>query len=232
MSSPTYFIECAEQWFVEAILSDTTEKMRRSYYHRDIHPAFKDRLLGDITEADVRALCDEVKARGAPGTAVQILSIVRKVYTFAIFKGYTGGNPARFIANSSIARFSPRNRALEPEEIFVLYRIMGDSSVKGHYQLAVRLLLLTLARRGELLLASWTEIDFEQGVWNLLPGRAKARRARRIYLSTQALDILIELKALAGQSEYLFPSPLDTFTPMACACLDVCTKAICRSDSY
>ena len=228
MSFTPNFAECAEQWFREASLADITKRSRRSYYARDIFPAFKDRPLYEVTEADVRALCDKVKARGAPGTAVQILGVIRSVYAFARFKGYSGGNPARFIANSSIARFSPRNRALGPDEICVLYRLIADPQVKVHYQLAIRLLLLTLARRGELLLACWSEIDFERGIWTVPPGRAKARKPRQVYLSLQAIDVLIHLKALAGESEYLFPSPLDSYSPMAAACLDVCTKSICR----
>jgi len=228
MSVAQNFAECAEQWFLQANNSDATKKLRRSYYNRNIYPAFKDRRLNDISEADVRELCDKVKARGAAGTAVQILGVIRSVYTFAMFNGYDGGNPARFIANASVARFSPRQRALAPEEIRFLFRLMSDSQVKIHYQLAIRLLLLTLARRGELLLARWTEIDFERGVWTIPPGRAKARKVRRVYLSTQAIDVLIHLKALAGESEFLFPSPLDSFSPMAPACLDVNTKSVCR----
>lgn len=228
MSAVQSFTDCAEAWFIEANISDATKNQRRSYYNRDIYPTFKGRLLSDITEADVRGLCDKVKTRGAPGTAVQILGVIRAVYIFAMFKGYGGGNPARFIANSSIARFSPRNTALAPEEICLLYRLVSEPRVKIHYQLAMRLLLLTLARRGELLLARWTEIDFELGVWTVPPGRAKATKVRRVYLSTQAIDVFIHLKTLAGESEYLFPSPLDSYSPMAAACLDVCTKSICR----
>ena len=228
MSVAQSFADCAEAWFLEAKISDATKSQRRCYYNRDIYLVFKDRLLTDITEADVRGLCDKVKTRGAPGTAVQILGVIRAVYIFAMFRGYRGGNPARFIANASIARFPPRNRALGPDEIGVLYRLIADPQVKIHYQLAIRLLLLTLARRGELLLARWTEVDFEQGAWTVPPGRAKARKVRRVYLSTQAIDVLIHLKALAGESEYLFPSPLDSYSPMAAACLDVCTKSICR----
>lgn len=228
MSGVENFAECAERWFIEASLSDVTKESRRSYYNRDIYPAFKDRLLNEITEADVRSLCERIKRRGAPGTAVQVLGVIRSIYTFAMFKGHSGANPARFVANSSIARFAPRNRALTREETGVLYRLIGDPQVKIHYQLAIRLLLLTLARRGELLLACWTEIDFERGVWNIPPGRAKSRKPRQVCLSTQAIDALIHLKTLAGESKYLFPSPLDSFSPMSAACLDVCTKSIFR----
>jgi len=228
MSSAQNFADCAEQWFSEASISDATKRIRRCYYNRDIYPAFKDCLLSDITETDVRALCEGIKGRGAPGTAVQVLGVIRSIYIFAMFKGHCSANPSRFIANSSIARFSPRNRALTSEEIGLLYRRIDDPRIKIHYQLAIRLLLLTLARRGELLLACWTEIDFERGVWNVPPGRAKSRKLRQVYLSTQAIDALIHLKALAGESKYLFPSPLDSYSPMAAACLDVCTKSIFR----
>jgi integrase len=222
------FSECAERWFIEADVSDATKKLRRSYYNRDIYPAFKGCLLSDITETDVRGLCNGVKARGAPGTAVQILGIIRSIYTFALLKGYKGANPARFVPNASIAKFKPRIRVLAADELRDLYSLIADPQIKVHHQLAIRLLLLTLARRGELLLARWPEIDFKQRVWSVPPGRAKVTRARRVHLSTQAIDVLIHLKALAGESDYLFPSPIDSFSPMAATSLDACTKAICR----
>ena len=213
MNAIKNFPDCAEQWFVEASVSDATNKLRRSYYNRNIYPVFKCHLLNEITEKDVRALCDKVKARGAPGTAVQILGVIRSVYNYAMFKGWSQANPTRFIANGSIAKFMPRNRALTPEEIRLLHRLMADNQVKIYYQLAIRLLLLTLARRGELLLARWGEVDFERGVWSVPPGRAKATKQRRVYLSIQAIDVLIHLKALAGGSDYIFPSPLDSYSP-------------------
>jgi integrase len=228
MSVPTQFAECAEQWFQEAKTSEVTKKQRRCHYARDIEPVFGNRLLSDITEGDVKALCEQVKARGAPATAVLVLGIFRQIYIFARFKGYPGGSPVRFMSNASITRFSRRIRVMRPEDIALLDRLMSDLQVKDHYQLAIRLMLLTLARRGEVLLARWEEIDFESAVWTVPPGRVKSTKARSIHLSTQALDVLIQLKTLAGRSEYVFPSPRDAFVPMAPACLDVNLKAICR----
>jgi integrase len=209
-------------------MAPTTQRLRRAYYNRDIYPAFKDHRLDEITEVNLRGLCEQVKARGAPGTAVQILGIVRMIFNFAMLEGYTGENPARFVPNTSIAKFTPRNRVLLPAEIGLLYRLMDEMQVNGYYRLAVQLLLLTLARRNELLLAQWSEIDFEQRVWNVPPGRVKATRTRQILLSSQALDILIQLRTIAGNSEYIFPSPLDSFLPMSPACLDKWTYALCR----
>jgi len=49
--------------------------MRRSIYERDILPTFPNRLLAEITPEDLRAMCDKVKRRGAPTTAVDLCGV-------------------------------------------------------------------------------------------------------------------------------------------------------------
>ena len=61
------FGEFGERWFQEARMADSTRAMRRSVYERDILPAFRNRLLTEITPDDLRALCAKVKARGCTG---------------------------------------------------------------------------------------------------------------------------------------------------------------------
>ena len=51
------FEECAENWFSETEMADSTRAMRRGTYNRDIYPALKGRLLTEINAADLRALC-------------------------------------------------------------------------------------------------------------------------------------------------------------------------------
>ena len=47
-------------------MADSTKAMRKSIVDRDILPAFQNRQLNEITADDLRALCNKVKARGAP----------------------------------------------------------------------------------------------------------------------------------------------------------------------
>jgi site-specific recombinase XerC len=64
-------------------------------HHRPGHPAgFQNRLLTEIQAEDLRILCNKVKERGAPATAVQIRDIVKQVYVFAIAHGEKVVNPA------------------------------------------------------------------------------------------------------------------------------------------
>jgi len=76
-----------ETWLANAGLADSTRAMRKHIIDRDILPVFQNRLLTEIQADDLRALCNKVKERGAPATAVQIRDIVKQVYVYAIAHG-------------------------------------------------------------------------------------------------------------------------------------------------
>ncbi|CAG4899764.1 TrbI/VirB10 family protein [Paraburkholderia saeva] len=76
-----------ETWLANARLADSTRAMRKHIIDRDILPVFQNRLLTEIQPEDLRALCNKVKERGAPATAVQIRDIVKQVYVYAIAHG-------------------------------------------------------------------------------------------------------------------------------------------------
>ena len=57
--------------------------------------------------------------------------------------------------------------------------------------LALRLILLTLVRESELIEATWDEVDFENAVWTIPKSRMKAGKPHNVYLSRQALDIMV-----------------------------------------
>lgn len=97
---------------------------RRLTVHRDILPVFQNRWLNEITADDLRALCNKVKGRGAPATAVHIRDIVKQVYAFAILHGEKVDNPAEDVGAASIATFLPKDRALSPLEIRLMARQM------------------------------------------------------------------------------------------------------------
>jgi integrase len=69
---------------------------------------------------------------------------------------------------------------------------------------ALKFLLLTATRRSEALGARWEEIDREQAVWTIPPGRMKANREHRVPLSTPTLAVLDTLASLR-RNDFLFP---------------------------
>ncbi len=220
------FGEFTVRWAAEARMADSTRSMRKSILDRDILPVFQNRLLTEITADDLRDLCNKVKGRGAPATAIHVRDIVKQVYGFAILHGEKVANPADDVGPSSIATFVPKDRALSPSEIRVMLSQMEHVASYPTIKLGLRLILLTLVRKGELIHATWDEVDFEKALWSIPKERMKASKAHNIYLSQQALDIMVALRTCAGGSRYLIPSRYDADKCMSNATLNRVTQLI------
>ncbi|ANY62629.1 integrase [Comamonas aquatica] len=214
------FADWAEKWLELHQMADSTRDMRRSVYVRDVKPKFGNLKLTEITHEDVRNVAEAIVARGAPATAVHAREIVMLVYRFAIMKGQQVSNPADLVPPTSIARFEPRDRALEPAEIRLFYRYLERIGTSPSIRSAARLLLLTMLRKGEMTKGEWSEVNFSEKVWTIPAARMKGRKPHLVFLSNQALDILVALKTMAGGSRYILPSRYDIDSPMSSATLN------------
>lgn len=218
------FGEWFELWLKNTTMAESTRDMRRSCYLRDLKAPFARLKMGEITQVELRALCDKIVERGAPATAIHAREIVQMVYRYASDKGHKYDNPADHIRPTSIAKFEPRERSLIPEEIGVMYQYLEHVSTAPTIRLAVKLLLLTMLRKSELTDAEWTEFSFTDAIWIIPAARMKRRNPHIVYLSRQVLDILVALKTCAGGSRYVLPSRYDPDIPMSKATLNQVTK--------
>jgi len=73
-------------------------------------------------------------------------------------------------------------------------------------QLAIRFLLLTFVRTGELRGARWAEVHQEKKYW-IIPGeRMKMGEKHIVPLSHQALKVLEQIQKVSGDTPFLFPN--------------------------
>lgn len=151
-----------------------------------------------------------MKARGAPATAVHVRDIVKQIDAFAILHGEKVDNPANDVGAASIATFVPKGRALSPAET----------------RLALRMVLLTLVRKSELIEATWSEVDFEKATWTIPKQRMKGRNPHVVYLSRQALDIFVALHTCAAGTKFVLPSRYEPTRSMSHATLSRVTQLI------
>ncbi|ELY4225677.1 tyrosine-type recombinase/integrase [Cronobacter sakazakii] len=202
------------------ILADSTRAMKQTIIDRDIVPVLGRKLMTEITPRMVRDLCDKVLARGGRSTAIQIREIISSVYRYAADRGHGFTNPAGDIKPTSIAIFKPRERSLQPEEVGIFFRTLDTVSTMATMKLAIKLVLLTMVRKSEFTNATWKEINFKAGTWTIPAERMKASRSHVIYLSRQALDLLVGLQMCAGGSEYLLPGRYSVSKPLSNAALN------------
>jgi integrase len=220
------FGEYTKRWLDEHRMADSTKAMRKTVIDRDILPVFQNRHMTEIGPEDLRALCAKIKGRGAPATAVIARELVKLVFAYAAMHGEKAPNPADEVGPSSIATFVPKDRALSPSEIRLMHRLLEATATLPTIRLALRLVLLTLVRKSELIEATWDEVDFENAVWSIPKSRMKAGKPHNVYLSQQALDIFIALHTCAAGSKFVLPSRYDADRCMSKATLNRVTQVV------
>ena len=201
-------------------MADSTRDMRRACYDRELKGPFGNKLMTEITHDDLRHLTDKIVERGAPATAVHSREVVMQIYRWANERGLKVENPADMVRPTSIAKFQPRERALSPDEIGLMYQYLDKVAAGPQFKVACKLLLLTMVRKSELAEAKWDEINFSEALWTIPKERMKRRNPHLVFLSNQALDIFIALKTFAGGSDYVLPSRYDADQPMSNATLN------------
>ena len=144
-----------------------------------------------------------------PETASRIRGRIEAVLAAATARGFrVGANPALW--RNHLDRLLPaqpsssrsHHGAMAYNEIHELIKQLQDNgSVSA---LALEFLILNASRTSEVLLAQWSEIDFEQSVWIIPWQRMKAKREHRVPLANRSIEILKSMSAFGNES-YIFP---------------------------
>ena len=139
-----------------------------------------------------------------------------QIFKYAMVKGVIDRNPATDL--DVVAVRGPATRphaALRASELPGLLLAVNKYRGSPLTKLAIRLLLLTGVRPGELRHARWTEFDLDAALWSVPAERMKMRKPHLVPLPKQAIQALQELKALTGTSPLLFPSRDNRERPMS-----------------
>lgn len=224
--NPDTVVEFAKVWMSEVVTKvrkDTTQIQR--YIDKDIVPAIGNRRLSEVTPADVLAICDRIKKhRGADQTALQVRGVIKRMYAYAIARLLVQSNPAAAVEARFIATPNPRERVLSPAEVGRLFRAIDQSDMRRTNKLALRVLMLTMVRKADLILARWDQIDFKAAEWHI--PTTKTGVPHIVYLSVQALSLLEDLNRLACGSEWVLPSRSTLAKPIDRSTLNVAIKAM------
>lgn len=189
-------------------LTDRSARDQRSMWEKYILPELHNQRVADLTCQHVDQLHALVTQTGRPTRANRVLEVFRKALNLAIRWGWIEKNPADgFRRNAETAR----ERYLNSEEYQRVFDAL-DHMPNQKAANAIRLLVLTGARRGEVLNLEWADLDLERGIWNRPAAKSKDRKPKRITLSNEALLLL---KVIRDQSEgsYLFPTSKGTPMP-------------------
>ena len=77
---------------------------------------------------------------------------------------------------------------------------------EGSAARALEFLILTATRSGSVRMATWKEIDLDEGVWNIPASHTKTQKPHRVPLPQEAIQLLKKLPKIVG-TKLIFPSP-------------------------
>lgn len=217
------FDACAEQYMKEQAAAWRSEKHRRQWAStlRDyVYPYFG---AVDVRKVDTASVLNALQTiwTTKTETATRVRERIERVLAWATAHGYReGSNPARWDGHLEMLLPAPtrlrrvrHHAALPFRDIGELMKVLREQP--GAAVRALEFTIFTACRSGEVLGATWEEIDLVRKVWTLPPERTKSGRAHKVPLSTAALKVLA---AQAGQGcGYVFPnlSGKNTLSPTA-----------------
>jgi integrase len=177
---------------------------------RHVLPALGRHKVRSVAFTDIDRLHRRI-SQTAPYQANRCLAVLSKMFSLAIRWRMRTDNPCVGIARN---KEHDRERYLTGEELPRLLTALAE--YRDQRTAAIfRLLLLTGARRGEVLSMRWEDVDVGGGVWTKPHGRTKQRERHVVPLSAAARTVLAELAAETPDlNGFIFPAGRGATGPM------------------
>lgn len=174
-------------------------------------------LAKDITRAHLSAALDAMRLKNIKEETRKALSSLNLMMDYGLTRHLIDQNPARLLKPKDFAATAskPRDRVLSLEELRKLWLTLDQAQTVGKSDenissmslittSAIKLLILTGARRSEVAGMQWDELDLHTGKWILPDERTKNGQSHVIYLSDLAIQIINQLRFITSGSKFVF----------------------------
>jgi integrase len=221
-AAPTFENFIKEFWEVELKEKKSGPETLR-LLQKDILPPWGSRKVIDIKRRDIVLLLDHIRNR-APIAGNRVHGALTRLFNFAAERGVIDDSPCTRIRK---AKENGRSRVLSDDEIKLLWDALDlDNKKIDVYhltKLALKMILLTGQRPGEVCGMAWAELDGT--LWNIPAERMKNKEPHRVPLCGMALKVIESARPYSANSEFVFQSSFKKGFPESVRAL---SKAIVR----
>tara|TARA_R110000822_G_scaffold60287_2_gene150162 strand:- start:19322 stop:20533 length:1212 start_codon:yes stop_codon:yes gene_type:complete len=213
------FSALAEEWWEHQKGTWKEEHARRVWarLRDDALPALGNRSITEIQPQDIIAVIRKIERRDALDVASRVLQDIRRICRYAVQTGRLSNNPAIDLSGVLKGRKLKHHDSLPREELPQFLKALENYHERGRLltKLAIKLLVLTFVRSGELRGAKWGEFDIDEKVWRIPAERMKMKTDHLVPLSDQSIAVINQVRPIAGQYELVFPSERNRHNPMS-----------------
>lgn len=201
----------------EVIAAEYAEQKSRTWSERyanqfnramkaNVYPYIGKLPIRQVTSQHILEIMRRMDKGGAPTYAILVRQWCSAVFRFAASTMRADADPAAALKGAIERPDVTHARALSPAEISEYLGKLAKFGGNRTTAIALELLLLTFVRTAEIRKAEWSEFDLDGGLWKIPGGKMKKRRIHVVPLSTQALELIRELKVITGGGQWLFPN--------------------------
>ncbi len=210
LNAENTFEAIAREWH-EHTKGRWTDRHAKTTLHRlemDIFPEIGRRPVRDTTPPQILDALRKIESRGAYEIARRAMQVCGQVFRFAVATGRADSDPTRDLKGALKPFKKGHYTALDSKDLPAFLRVLNRNEQRLYAQTmrAVKLLMLTFVRTGELIGVKWDEFDWEAKEWHIPAERMKMRKPHIVPLSKQVIAILREQQELTGQWEWVFPN--------------------------
>ena len=202
------FEKISRRW-LELKESGLNEKYARQCLARmeqHVFPRIGALPLTEITIPEIVEVVEAISKHGTIETAKRMKQLIGQVFRYSAQRGLCVHNPAADLRDILPSVEEKHHACIHPSELPELLEkieLLGNNFTKY----AMKMLMLTFVRTGELIGAKWEEIDWQKEEWHIPKERMKMKRPHIVPLSNQVLSILKELQVSTGNKTFIFHSP-------------------------
>lgn len=196
----------AEEWLIPR-----RKKWAPRYLHQvertltiDAYPVIGDLPMRSITAAQLLEILRRIERRNAVTVAILLHQLFSSIFRYAVATLRADDDPAAALKGAiHRPKIQPRQK-LDPKDIPDFIKALDSYGGERQTVIALKLLMLTFVRPGELIGAQWSEFNLDAAEWRIPAERMKMRETHIVPLAVQAIDLLRELHAFTGDHRYLF----------------------------
>ena len=168
-------------------------------WRKHVEPAFGNRPMSSVTRKEVLRF---LATRSSDAVHNQVRTLIHNLWNSAIGVGF--GDVENNPAAATKPRAKPKRKGtFNIPQLRLLWAGFGSTEVAGR---CYKIMLLTAQRMGQCRMMRWEDIEVESNTWKCPGEFCKHGNDTWIPLSTEALEVLEEMRDLGLSDEWVFPA--------------------------
>ncbi|MGX3020481.1 tyrosine-type recombinase/integrase [Ursidibacter sp. B-7004-1] len=178
-----------------------------------LFPRFVDYRLNQFTITDTIEKLQDLEIV-KPDTLQRVLGNLIEILDYAMLCGRIPHNPITPIKKAFATVASTHQPTIKPEELAEFMQMLQKSNRTPQIKLLIEWQLVTMLRPFEASAVQWSDIDWENKILSIPAERMKGgKRGHCVPLSSQALQILEEIRLFNGSYKHVFVGRNDRSKP-------------------